>query len=85
MIGGGVDYDSGPYTVIISAKEETGFFNVSITNDSLLEESELFNLVINSSSLPSRVTTDVNKVNVTITDNDGTYVIFSCGHILRFD
>ena len=66
-----MDYDSGPYTVIIPAKEETGSFNVSITNDSLLEESELFNLVINSSSLPSRVTTDVNKVNVTITDNDG--------------
>ena len=72
MIGGGVDYDSGPYTVIIPAKEENGSISVSINDDEVLEASELFRLVINSSSLPSRVTTTVRSgIDVIILDNDG--------------
>ena len=72
MIGGGVDYDSGPYTVIIPAKEENGSISVSINDDDILEANEFFRLVINSSLLPSRVTTTfTSDIDVIILDNDG--------------
>ena len=72
MIGGGVDYDSGPYTVIIPAKKENGSISVSINDDDILEASELFRLVVNSSSLPSRVTTTFSSIiDIIILDNDG--------------
>ena len=67
-----MDYDSGPYTMIIPAKEEEGSISVSINDDSILEQNELFRLTVNSSSLPSRVITSPrNRVDVIIIDNDG--------------
>ena len=72
IIGGGVDYDSGPYTMIIPAKEESGSISVSINDDNILEQNEYFRLTVNLSSLPGRViTTSRNGVDVIIADNDG--------------
>ena len=73
MIGGGVDYDSEPYTVIIPAKEKNGSISVSINDDDVMEGNEIFTLFINSSSLPSRVTTTFSTIHVIIVDNDGKY------------
>ena len=51
-----MDYDSGPYTVTIPAGQTTATFNVSITDDMILEGDENFMLTIDSSSLPTDVT-----------------------------
>lgn len=51
LIGGGIDYDSGPYTVIIPAGETNVSFYVSITDDRIHEIDENFILIINSTSL----------------------------------
>ena len=72
MTGGGVDYGSGPFTVIIPAGDISVPFDVPIINDNVLEANESFNLTINSSSLPNRVTvTNPYQATVTIVDNDG--------------
>ena len=45
-------------------------FNVDISDDRILESNERFQLSINSSSLPNRVTVDnPSQVNVTIVNN----------------
>ena len=50
-------------------------FNVSITDDNVLEDDENFSLTIDPSSLPSNVTADnPSQATVTIVDNDGMYV-----------
>ena len=71
VIGKGIDYASGPYPVTIPAREMSVIFDVPITNDNVLEETETFNLMINT-SLPSRViATNPNQATVTIVDDDG--------------
>ena len=64
---GGVDYDSGPYSVTIPAGMREASFIISIKNDIVLEGNENFSLVIMSSSLPA-VTTD--EAVVTIVDDE---------------
>ena len=59
--------------MFIPAKEKNGSISVSINDDNVLEEDELFTLFINSSSLPSRVTTTFSELDVIITDDDGKY------------
>ena len=72
IIGEGIDYASGPYSVTIPAGEMSIVFDVLINDDNVLEETEIFNLVINTSSLPSRVVaTNPDQASVTIVDNDG--------------
>ena len=71
-IKGGVDYISGPYVVTIPAGVTNVSFDVSIRDDDELENDEHFNLTIDPSSLPSRITiTDPSQAVVTITDNEG--------------
>ena len=49
--------------------------NVSIVDDSILEGNEIFNLIVNVSSLPSKVIVgDHGRATVTIVDNDGKYI-----------
>ena len=75
VIGGGVDYSSGPYLVIIPAGQTAAFLYVTINDDNILEEDEKFNLTINSSSLPNNVVVgDRGQTTVTILDNDGNYM-----------
>ena len=50
-------------------------FNVSITDDNVLEVDENFSLTIDPSSLPSNVTIDnPSQATVTVLDNDGKYI-----------
>ena len=71
-VGGGVDYNSGPYTVQFNAGLTTVPFNISIKADNILEDNETFDLSIDASSLHSKVTVgDRGQTTVTIVANDG--------------
>ena len=54
-LGGGVDYDSGPYNVTFPARANNAAFNIIINNDTVLEYNETFNLTIMESSLPENI------------------------------
>ena len=70
-VGGGIDYDSGPYTVIIPVGTTNVSFCILIYNDALHEGDEKFFLAINSSSLlnEEEVTTCGQAI-VTIVNDD---------------
>ena len=76
---GDVDYNAGLYNVTLynvtfPAGDVRVMFNVSITDDNILEMVEKFNLTISSTSLPSRIfSDDIEQTTVFITDNDGKY------------
>lgn len=76
-IGGGKDYDSGPYIVTFPAEETKIEFNITITNDELVENKEKnFSLTINSSSLPKIVMAgNPYQAIVTVVDDDGMLFI----------
>ena len=78
---GGIDYDSGPYTIMFPTGERRVPFNVTINGDSILEGNEKFLLIIND-SLPRRVTVGKQKyqTEVTIVDNDSMYNLYSPSH-----
>ena len=72
ITGGGIDYGSGPYTIIFPAGQSRTVFNVPLNNDYHYEGNENFMLTINSSSPHSRVTPgNPSQATVTIWDNDG--------------
>ena len=69
---GNVDYISGPYNVTVLAGNTTGFLNVTLIDDVLLEKSEKFDLTIRLSSLPVGIFLGkCIKASVVIIDNDG--------------
>jgi len=71
ITGGGVDYDSGPYTVTFTAGVTSVPFDVPINDDNILENTEMFTLDINPSTLPNRVTVgNPGEATVTIMDTD---------------
>ena len=72
-----MDYDPGPYSVTFMANHTSAPLNIMIINDTMLENDEMFNLIINSSSLHtpcSRVNiSDPSLATVTIVNDDGNY------------
>ena len=75
-VGGGVDYNSGPYTVQFDVGLTRVSFDVSINNDDILEMNETFGLSIDELSLPNRVTTSApNQATVIVLANDSKYRI----------
>ena len=71
-VGGGVDYNSGPYMVRFDAGVTNVAFIVIINDDNVLENDETFDLNINPSSLHSGVTAGApGQATVTILANDG--------------
>ena len=72
LTGGGVDYDSGPYTVTFNAGQTSASFNVPVNNDDILENAETFNVTIIQTSLPDRVSgVDPIEAAVVIANDDG--------------
>ena len=70
-VGGGVDHNSGPYTVQFNVGITRASFTVPVINDNVLEADESFDLNINASLLPIRVTAgDLDQTTVTILAND---------------
>ena len=48
VTGGGVDYNSGPYTVIFTIGSTNASFDIAIYDHSILEIDEMFNISIDS-------------------------------------
>ena len=70
-IGGGIDYNSGPYNITFSTGVTTVLLNISINNDNILEGNEEFIVSINNSTLPNNVITNTSgTATVTIRDDD---------------
>ena len=66
-----MDYNSGPYTVQFDVGITRVSFTVPVIDDIILEADESFNLNINASLLPIRVTVgDPGQTTVTILPND---------------
>jgi len=67
---GGVDYRSGPYSVVLSAGTQSVSFNISVFDDNILEYNETFNIAItiDDPTLSDRISTDTTTV--IIVDND---------------
>ena len=71
ITGGGVDYDSGPYTVTFLAGQTNISFSVPINDDNILEKDEAFNLIISPTSLSSRINIGAqSQATITIVGND---------------
>ena len=69
---GHVDYNAGLFNILLPAGELGMAFNISITDDNILENVEEFNLTINSTSLPNRILNgDIQQTAIFITDDDG--------------
>ena len=69
--GGGVDYVSGPYTVIFPAGNTSSSFDISITVDNLVELNETIDLTIQSTSLPTGASvSDPSQATVIIMNSD---------------
>ena len=75
VTGRGADYDSGPYSATFPAGLTIASFNVSIHDDNVFEHSETITLMIDESSLPSRVmAVPMCHLDIKIVDNDGKLV-----------
>ena len=71
-VGMDQDYFSGPYFIVFPAGTIESMFNILIMDDDLLEKTEAFDVIINSSSLPSNITiSERGEAAVIIWDNDG--------------
>ena len=68
---GGVDYDVGLYSVMISAGDVRVTFNINITDDNILETTEEFDLTISSISLSRIFASNIQQATVFVIDNDG--------------
>ena len=69
-VTGGVDYDSGTYTITFPAGLTCVPFDVVINDDNILEDNEGFTLSIIRSALPIGVTRSKPFVRVTIVDDE---------------
>ena len=71
-----MDYDSGPYNITFQAGTTSVPFNVSITDDNILEDDENFLLTVDLSLLPDNITaSDPYQATVTIVDKDGKLTV----------
>ena len=72
LIGGGVDYNSGPHSVTFPAGVTNVSFIIIINDDNILEDDEEFNLTIDNSSLYNNITNDsLSRATVIIINDDG--------------
>ena len=79
LLGGKVDYDSGPYNVLINRGETEVNFDVSIINDKVYEVDELFGLVITTFGFPpGLLRSEPHAANVSIIEDD-------CELLLNFE
>ena len=71
VTGGGIDYGSGPYTVLFPATITNASLNISINNDDIVEQNETFTLTITPPSGIMAVDPDIAVV--TIVDDDSEW------------
>ena len=72
IFAGGMDYKSGPYSVTFTRGKTKEFFAIPIIDDDyVVEKTEKFTLIINSTSLPDGVTVgDCGQATATIHEED---------------
>ena len=70
------DYNAGQYIVTIGAGNNSATFGISITDDNIREQIEIFYLTIDGSSLPYSVTSR-DRATVTIMDNDSKWFVIN--------
>ena len=71
-IGTNEDYFDGPYFILFPAGMTEAVFNIFLIDNGILEETETFSIIINSSSLPNTVTVgEPGGAEVKILDDDG--------------
>ena len=68
VLGGGIDYDTGPYTIMFPAGVTSVQFSFSIYDDAIFEDDKYFTLTIDPSSTPNGVS--VGQARVNIVDDD---------------
>ena len=73
VIGGGEDYDSGPYPIMFLAGMTSIPFSISINNDTTFEANETFMININSQLPYNIMVGDPVEAIVTIVDDDSKY------------
>ena len=69
-ITGGVDYNSGPYTVTFPNGSTTASFNITIVNDNVVEFDEVFTVSV----VNSRIAGTPAVATVTIIDTTSKYI-----------
>ena len=77
-----MDYDSGPYNVMIPSGETRGIFNFRINDDDISEDNETFMIIITSSA--DVICVDHCQATLTILDNDGNYCSYGTIYRLSF-
>ena len=71
------DYRSGPYDVTFSSGSAYSSTYIDITDDNVVESTEIFILTIDTNSLPTGISPgSTTQAIVTISDDDGNY----CSH-----
>ena len=71
VLGGGIDYSSGPYTATFVSGTTNTLFDVTISDNNVYRGNVYFNITINPSSLPNNVIVgDTGQVRVIIVDDD---------------
>ena len=80
VLGGGIDYISGPYTVKIPTNVKIVSFSILIADDNIKENNETFHLIIDPYSLPNGIVVGTpDKPTITIVDTTKRklmYVLF---------
>ena len=74
FIGGGIDYNSGPYNVTFPIGSVVVLFDILINNDNVFEKNERFSVHINSIT-NGHIVGVPETARVTIMDNDSKYFI----------
>ena len=81
---GGVDYTPGPYSVNFYPNQTHALLNIEIFNNSVLEDNKMFNLTINSFSLPFNINaSNPDWATVIIEDDDGNCVILNYNYVVK--
>ena len=73
VTGEGVDYDSGPYSIIVFAGMTSVPFSISINNDMMFEDNETIMLSIHSNLSYDIIVGDPGEAIVTIVNDDSKY------------
>ena len=74
-VTGGVDYNTGPYSVTFPIGSTNASFNITINNDDVLEDDEIFTLHISPVTSGLNVGTPNVQTTVYVTNNFSKYFI----------
>ena len=71
ILGGGMDYASGPYSIVITAGHVRESFRILVRNEREMESNETFTLTIDTLLQCEATVDDRSQTVVNIEDDDG--------------